>query len=139
MYKNLIFAVMMLQSSFAIDQRPTDTSREQAESRAQLWLTQADDTLCQEKITKLKRAAEEENSNAQYALARKYFEGIGVSKDFQEAMKWSHRSALQNHVLAQFLLGVIYHAGKGGEVDYAQASWWYLKAAHKGYAPAQYN
>lgn len=139
MYKNLISVWILLQGGFAVDQRPTDMSHGQVESRVQLWLAQTDDSPCQEKLTKLKLAAEEGNSNAQYALARKYFEGIGVSKDFHEAMKWSHRSALQDHILAQFLLGVIYHAGKGGEVDYAQASWWYLKAAHKGYAPAQYN
>jgi hypothetical protein len=44
----------------------------------------------------------------QFNLGSLYYQGLGVSQDYQEAVKWMRRAAEQGHVSAQTTLGTIY-------------------------------
>ena len=76
---------------------------------------------------------------AQYNLGAMYDKGIGVKKDFSEAVKWYRKAADQGHSSAQNNLGVCYNNGEGVSQDYAEAIRWYQKAAEQGDLDAQYK
>ena len=57
-----------------------------------------------------------------------YEEGLGVAKDYGEAMKW-YKKAAEKQPLAQYNLGRMYEEGLGVAKDYAEAVKWYDKAA----------
>ena len=85
------------------------------------------------------RAAEEGRARAQFLLALKYQEGVGVERDLTSARAWFARAAVQRHPQAQFKLGVMLELGEGGAADPETAAVWYTAAARNGFAPAQYN
>ena len=41
----------------------------------------------------------------QFILADMYKNGVGVEPNFEEALKWYRRAAVQGHAKAQFALG----------------------------------
>jgi TPR repeat protein len=72
------------------------------------------------------------NSNhpqIQYEVGMKYYNGIGVDKDYKEAFNWLLFSAKQGFPLAQNRLGIMYYTGKGVEKDYKKAKEWFKLAA----------
>ncbi|MCC2599666.1 tetratricopeptide repeat protein [Sphingobacterium sp. FBM7-1] len=85
------------------------------------------------------KSANQGNTNAQYNLALKYENGLGVSKSDSEAVKWYRKAADQGYVHAQNNLGVMYRDGKGITKDEAEAVKWYTKAANQGLDIAQNN
>ena len=91
----------------------------------------------EDELTKLKRAAENGDTEAQIDLGVKYTNGQGVSKDFSEALKWFRKASEQGHAVAQYNLGVMYENGQGVPKNYSEAVKWYRKAAEQGYARAQ--
>ena len=68
-----------------------------------------------------------------------YEDGNGVSKDFEEAVKWYREAAEQGDAAAQCNLGHIYIRGENVEQDFKEALKWYRKAAEQGDEQAQYN
>ena len=78
-------------------------------------------------------------AKAQYHLGDCYYEGKGVSEDYEQAVFWYRKAAEQGYVKAQHDLGYCYQYGKGVEKDYEQAVYWYRKAADQGNASAQNN
>ena len=86
-----------------------------------------------------RKAAEQDDSVAQYTLAAMYENGAGVLRDPAQAANWYRRAAEKGHVKAQFDLGVIYASGSGVARDAAQAVLWFRKAADAGEARAQFN
>lgn len=81
-----------------------------------------------------RRAAEQGNSYGQYNLARHYYWGMGVAKDYSEALKWYSKSAENNNPLAYNNIGVMYAEGKGVDIDFCKAREYYTKALeHNGY------
>jgi len=85
-------------------------------------------------LNELKPLAEQGNRDAQFNLGSLYYQGLGVSQDYQEAVKWMRRAAEQGHVSAQTTLGTIYARGVQGEneKDYPQALMWFIFAAAQG-------
>ena len=81
----------------------------------------------------------QEDAQAQYNLAIKYYDGDGVEQDFKEAVKWFQKAADQGFALAQYNLGVMYEKGQGVGQDFKEAVKWYQKAADQGIADAQNN
>lgn len=75
----------------------------------------------------------------QFILGRVYYEGQGVARDYEEAMKWFHRAADQGLAESQHMLGVMYDLGDGVPQDYSKATEWYREAANQGFPPAQYD
>lgn len=94
-----------------------------------------------EAVIWLRRAADQDDLNAQYNLGIMYdtgFHGM-LPQDPLEALRWFRRAARQGHDGAQYNIGVAYAEGKGVAQDAAQAIQWWLKAAEVGNARAQYN
>jgi uncharacterized protein len=84
------------------------------------------------------RAAEHGDVFAQYELAKRYYEGIGVDKNIHEAFNWYLKAAGHGHVEAQFIIASIYdEGGTGVEPNIEEAYKWYLKAASQGHPKAQ--
>lgn len=59
-------------------------------------------------------------------------EGLGVSVDYPEAMRWYRRAARRGHVLAVHNIGNMYRDGRGVVEDPATAVRWWLRAARAG-------
>ncbi len=89
-------------------------------------------------IKKVRKAADQRDSEAQYNLGLRYAGGIGVPQDDREAMKWYRKAAEQGHAGAQTILGEIFRKGDSVPQDDRKAAEWYRKAAEQGYASAQY-
>lgn len=71
------------------------------------------------------KAAELDNSTAQFVLGNCYFKGIGpVKKDIDEAVKWYKKSAEQGQVYAMLELAKCYEKGKGVVKDSYLAQEW---------------
>jgi TPR repeat protein len=76
-----------------------------------------------------RRLAEQGDANEEFDLARMYFDGKGVAKNYAEALRWYRKAAEQGHVKAEFYLGEMYLRGQGTSEDYAEALQWIQKAA----------
>jgi len=85
-----------------------------------------------------RKAAEQGNAKAQVNLGVMYYEGKGVTQDYQEAVKWYRKAAEQGLAGAQYNLGNGYYNGIGVTQDFAEAEKWYRKAAEQGDADAQH-
>jgi TPR repeat protein len=95
-----------------------------------------------------RKAAEQNNAEAQYNLGVCYAEGVaknerealfGAARDPGEAVKWYRKAAEQNFAKAEYNLGVCYAEGKGVAQDPVEAVKWYRKAAEQNNADAQYK
>ena len=84
-----------------------------------------------------KANAERGDAAAQYKLGYAYEDGLGVTKDLSEAVKWFQKSAEQGNADAQWHLGKCYYYGRGTTKDSDAAIKWYQKAAEQGNAEAQ--
>jgi TPR repeat protein len=82
-----------------------------------------------------RKMAETGNVEAQYKLARRYEEGLGVSMDYKEAARWYLKAAKNGNAQAQHKLGIMYTLGKGVQKDHMEALKWFRKAARQGYEP----
>lgn len=76
---------------------------------------------------------------AQYALARMYLSGEGVSRDGETGLKWLREAAMAGVGPAQYQLGVCYELGIVTLPDYGEAARWYRIAADRGVPLAQYR
>ena len=97
-------------------------------------------------ITKVRKAAEAGDANAQYKMGDIYnfyiASSLGrepISEDKVEAAKWYQKAAEQGHMYAQFNLGDLFYSGQGVSQNYSEAAKWYQKAAEQGYLYAQYK
>jgi len=77
-------------------------------------------------------SAEQGDAEGQYQLALVYSRGLGVEKDFTEALKWNRLAAEQGHAKAQYNLGMMYYFGKGAPLDKVIAYQWVLLSASGG-------
>ena len=93
-------------------------------------------------LTKLREAAEQGDTNAQYNLGQMYRKGNlhlknggWVPQDNSEAMRWFTRVAEQGDAEAQYTLGQMYKR----DDNKLEAALWYRQAAERGHAGAQYE
>ena len=84
-------------------------------------------------------AAEQGSASAQYKVGYCYYNGHGVSKDYNEAVKWYRKAAEQGNADAQNSLSTCYYAGHGVSKDLNEVVKWCRKAAEQGNARAQNN
>jgi len=77
-------------------------------------------------------SAEQGDAEGQYQLALVYSRGLGVEKDFTEALKWDRLAAEQGHAKAQYNLGMMYYFGKGAPLNKVIAYQWVLLSADRG-------
>lgn len=87
-----------------------------------------------EEIATLDKQAALGNADAQFSLAQRYQNGIGVKKDVEEAIKYYTLAAMQKDLRAEYSLAILYLK----EADYQQAFVWLNDAAFKGNSYAQF-
>ena len=90
-------------------------------------------------MEELERAAEQGGADEQLILGTLYDNGLGVTKNYQKALKWYQKSAEQGQADAQFSLGKMYEEGHGVKQNYTEAIMWYRKAAEQDSADAQFS
>lgn len=86
-----------------------------------------------------RKAAEQDDLDAQYRLGLCYDRGEGLPRDYREAVKWYRKAAENGIVEAQFNLGICCENGNGTEKNIPEAIEWYRKAADRKYVDAQYR
>lgn len=84
------------------------------------------------------KAAELNDANAQFTLAKLYSKGVsGSEPDYTKAIQFATQAANQNHAQAQFLLALCYRNGVGVARDKAASLNWYQQAVKNGLANAR--
>ncbi len=91
------------------------------------WLRRAYDPNYNENTQALKHDAISDQANLGYM----YESGIGVKRNFKEAVKWYSKAAKQGHAGAQTNLGLMYRDGSGVKKSYKKAVKWFSKAAEQ--------
>ena len=86
-----------------------------------------------------KNLAEQGDPWYQTEMALFYHNGQGVPKNYNEALSWYRKAALQGFAKAQTNLGVMYAEGQGVQQNFAEAMSWFRKASLQGNASAQHN
>ncbi len=100
-----------------LDERQTETADFPSEKPPQEDLAEA--------AKWYRKAAEQEDADAEAALGSMYQDGEGVPKDEVEAVKWYRRAARQCDRHAQQRMGFAYEQGRGVRRDDAQAYAWF--------------
>ena len=103
----------------------------------QLYLEETDICNPQKAFRLLKRAAERQDPNAQFYLARCYLVSQGVRRDDAMGCMWMQKVADLEMVVACDTLGHSYLIGDFTEKNPKLGVTYLNKAALKGYAPAQ--
>jgi uncharacterized protein len=80
----------------------------------------------------LGKAAEQNCTEAQYALGRMYEQGQGTPQNFVKAAVWYGKAAEQGSTVAQIRLGMCYLLGHGVEENHLEAYKWESLAAASG-------
>lgn len=88
---------------------------------------------------RFENAASHGSIKAEVMLGTMYAEGVGVTKDNQQAMVWFRKAAERNDADAQNMMGYLFINGNGVIQDYKQALFWYHKSADSGNAEGQFR
>lgn len=89
------------------------------------------------RLTELKQFAKSGTPEAQYVLGLMHQNGLGVARDYAEALRWYRESASKNFGPAQFSLGLMISQGIGIPPNRRQGMEWYERAAQNGFRPAR--
>jgi localization factor PodJL len=87
----------------------------------------------------LRVAAAKGDASAQFEVAVRLAEGLGMEPDLKQSFQWYQRSAMSGFPMAQFRLGTLYERGLGVKTDTARAQVWYGRAAEQGNVKAIHN
>lgn len=90
-------------------------------------------------IIELQEKAKTGAPDAQFELGKRYYLGLGVEKNYIEAINWFQKSAAQEHPRGQNALGLMYQNGFGVEQNYSKAIELYQKAISLGCPQAMTN
>jgi TPR repeat protein len=72
------------------------------------------------------------NSQAQFEMGERFFQGLGVPKDYSEAAAWFQQAAHKGHPKAQRILAMMFFLGRGVAADPAEAYKWIQLASLNG-------
>ncbi len=136
----LIFTLLLTTgcTQLGLGKSPTPPSMVEAEKYYTQALSYYDRQFYIQAVQSFRQASELGHANAQYRLAKMYYDGQGVAqRDSEQTAKWFRQAAEQNHASAQYYLGALYFVGSGVPQDYTQAYQWYLKAAEQNQKDAQ--
>jgi len=91
-------------------------------------------SMSPKEIEQLRIDADSGNAQAQLKLGRTYFSGQGVAKDYNQALIYFKKAAIQGNAEAQFNLGSMYYMGYGVvPVDFGTAYKWVTLSLKNGY------
>ena len=89
-------------------------------------------------VSRVRKAAEAGNAEAQFRLGMMYGNADGMPLDLSTAAEWIERAAAQGHAEAQATLAWLYANGHGVTQSDQDALNWYRAAAEQGLAQAEY-
>jgi hypothetical protein len=92
----------------------------------------------QEAFKWIRKAAEQNNAQAQGGLGFLYMYGQGVAQNTAEALKWYREGAEHNDSISQNNLAYCYYYGLGIAKNETEAVKWYREAAEQNFALSQY-
>ena len=82
-----------------------------------------------DRLATLRSRAEQGDLKAQFSLGLAYFRGTGVTKDWDQALKWFRPAAEKGNATAQFCVGVIYfNRDTESPTNDVEAYRWFLRA-----------
>lgn len=87
----------------------------------------------------LQKSANQGYAPAQNGLSILYLQGMGVTKDDNQALEWLQKSVIQGYPEAQYNLAMLYKNGRVIAKNETQAAAWLQQAALQGDAQAQYE
>jgi len=82
-------------------------------------------------------AAKRGDPVAEFNVGLIFYEGRGVPKDYEKALKWFRLASKKGHPAAQYYLGLSFDKGIGVKKDPRKAEKWYRLSAEQGYVHAQ--
>ena len=82
--------------------------------------------------------AEAGDAQAQNYLGMHYYLGLGVQRDWQQALQWYDKAATQGDPRAQLNYGLMFQNGYGVSPDMVAAFTWYYAAYRQGSKTARY-
>ena len=88
--------------------------------------------MTEDNIMLWQHAAEQGDTEAQYALGCCYYLGDGVETNPTVSAAWMKKAAENGHLKAQHTLGMYYYNGTGVLQDYRKAAEWLELAAEQG-------
>ena len=88
-------------------------------------------------IPDLKKSASKGNTKDQVKLAKYYYSGMGVQKDYAQAWLWFNKAAESDNAEALFYMGKMVDNGLGVPKNPGYAAVFYTTAADQGYAEAE--
>lgn len=80
-----------------------------------------------------KKSADNNNKEAFYIVADRYYNGIGTNKNLNNAKEWFSKSAQAGSAAAMYQLGIMYENGQGCTMSPQTAYEYYKKAADCSY------
>jgi TPR repeat protein len=83
----------------------------------------------------LRKAAAQDDTEAQSLLGKAYLDGDGTKANFAEALKWLLKAAEKGDASAQEALGDMYQKGLGVKKNIDEAKKWYAKARRPAVLP----
>lgn len=95
----------------------------------QAWDEVQDKEEKKQRIAGLRKQGEAGNADVQFKLGMIYRDGLGVPRDYAEAIRWLEMAARQGMADAQFRLGMMYYRARGVGQDFIRARSWLDKAA----------
>jgi len=91
-----------------------------------------------EALRLFRRCSDLGDQNCMYYLGKMYENGMGVSRDYQEAQSWYRKAANRGYSWALYSIGLLHMTGGPGiPQDCNVAREWFQKAAAAGNAGAQ--
>lgn len=88
-------------------------------------------------LAALRARADAGDTEAQFALGKRYATGSGVKADMDEAARWYLAAAESGHAMAAYTVGFMYYRSRGFNQDLVQAYRWFAAAAALGVGDAK--
>lgn len=94
------------------------------------------DTDDQEAFKWLQLSVEQDNANAQYVMAKYYYNGVYVVENMDKCVELLQKAIIQNHIEAKLRLGIFLCDGEGIERDINKGLAYIKEAADEGNSDA---
>jgi len=137
----VVIAVHFLSTANATDTIKDDNSEQGRTTENIPKLDKAINSLKKYRYSKalpiVKYHAESGDALAQQLYGIMFYNGQGVTQDFDAAFFWLHKASLKEMAQSQFYLAHMYKYGNGKTQNYKESRSWALKSANNNYEHAQ--